>query len=115
MQAADPNKPPSKFRKLRIAWSVVCGVAVVLLVVLWVRSHSAIEGIVHSSQGPLGSTHTLIGVNNGTFQVTHATHLFAPGTEPFPEGWSYQTTTWIDSTKKFFNWARFPGGFLLQF
>jgi hypothetical protein len=28
-----------KFRKLRIAWSVVCGIACVLLVVLWVRSY----------------------------------------------------------------------------
>jgi hypothetical protein len=26
------------FRKLRIAWSVVCGIACVLLIVLWVRS-----------------------------------------------------------------------------
>ena len=29
-----------RFRKLRIAWSVVCGVACVLLIVLWVRSYS---------------------------------------------------------------------------
>src|SRR3954471_23472340 len=28
-----------RFRKLRIAWSVVWGLACVLLVVLWVRSH----------------------------------------------------------------------------
>ena len=28
-----------RFRKLRIAWSVVWGVAVVLLIVLWVRSY----------------------------------------------------------------------------
>ena len=27
-----------RFRKLRIAWSVVCGLAAVLLIVLWVRS-----------------------------------------------------------------------------
>ena len=29
-----------RFRKLRIAWSVGCGIATVLLVVLWVRSYS---------------------------------------------------------------------------
>jgi hypothetical protein len=29
-----------KLRKLRIAWSVVCSVAIVLLVALWVRSYS---------------------------------------------------------------------------
>ena len=28
-----------RFRKLRIAWSVGCGIACVLLIVLWVRSH----------------------------------------------------------------------------
>ena len=29
-----------KYRKLRIAWSVGCGVLCALLIVLWVRSHS---------------------------------------------------------------------------
>src|SRR6476660_9850969 len=28
-----------RFRKLRIAWSVICGIACVLLIVLWVRSY----------------------------------------------------------------------------
>src|SRR6476661_3879782 len=28
-----------RFRKLRIAWSVFCGIACVLLIVLWVRSY----------------------------------------------------------------------------
>jgi hypothetical protein len=28
-----------RFRKLRIAWSVLCGIACVLLIVLWVRSY----------------------------------------------------------------------------
>jgi hypothetical protein len=28
-----------RFRKLRIAWSVVCGIACVLLIALWVRSY----------------------------------------------------------------------------
>ena len=32
-----------KFRKLRIAWSVVCLVACVLLIVLWVRSYFACD------------------------------------------------------------------------
>ena len=30
-----------RFRKLRIAWSVGCGIACLLLIVLWVRSHGA--------------------------------------------------------------------------
>ena len=32
-----------KNRKLRIAWSVACGIACLLLVVLWVRSSSMVE------------------------------------------------------------------------
>src|SRR5262249_19882304 len=106
---------PRLIRNLRIAWSAWWGMLCVLLIVLWVRSHSVIEGIAHFSRGPFGSTHTLIGINNGTFQVTNATNLFAPGKEPFPEGWSYKTTTWDAATKDFFNLARFPEGFLLQF
>src|SRR3954470_16105716 len=35
----DNSKPPLRFRKLRIAWSVFWGLACVLLVVLWVRSY----------------------------------------------------------------------------
>jgi hypothetical protein len=39
MQAANPNKPPLRFRKLRIAFSAVCGVFCLLLIALWVRSY----------------------------------------------------------------------------
>ena len=35
----DLRTQPMRFRKLRIAWSVVWGLAAVLLVVLWVRSY----------------------------------------------------------------------------
>src|SRR5438045_2739871 len=37
MQPADPNTPPLKFRKLRIAWSVCIGVACLLLIVFSFR------------------------------------------------------------------------------
>jgi hypothetical protein len=39
MRAADPNKPPTRFRKLRIAWFVTCGTVCLLLIMLWVRSY----------------------------------------------------------------------------
>ena len=32
-----------RFRKLRIAWSVTCGIVAVLLCVLWVRSYTTID------------------------------------------------------------------------
>src|SRR5689334_23838883 len=35
----DQTSPPMRFRKLRIAWSVVFGVAGILVFVLWVRSY----------------------------------------------------------------------------
>lgn len=34
-----------RIRKLRIAWSIVCGIACVLLIVLWVRSYWYHEGV----------------------------------------------------------------------
>jgi hypothetical protein len=34
-----------RFRKLRIAWSVGCGIACVLLLVLWVRSYWVWDGV----------------------------------------------------------------------
>jgi hypothetical protein len=40
-----------RFRKLRIAWSVVCGVVAVLLIVLWVRSYSTIDCLSKSMSG----------------------------------------------------------------
>jgi hypothetical protein len=45
MQAADPNKPPLRFRKLRIAWSFFCGILCLLLIVLWVRSYRWLDVI----------------------------------------------------------------------
>lgn len=32
-----------RYRKLRIAWSVVCGIACVLLILLWVRSYQRLD------------------------------------------------------------------------
>jgi hypothetical protein len=33
------TKPPLRFRKLRTAWSVFCGLAAVLIIALWARSY----------------------------------------------------------------------------
>jgi hypothetical protein len=44
-----------KYRKLRIAWSVVWGVAAVLLIVLWVRSYWIADGVF----GPVTSKYGL--------------------------------------------------------
>jgi hypothetical protein len=41
-----------KFRKLRILWSVLCGLACVLLIVLWVRSYWRTEEVFGPLAGP---------------------------------------------------------------
>jgi hypothetical protein len=46
-----------RFRKLRIAWSVVCGIACVLVIVLWVRSYWWLDLAI----GKHGSLHSLEG------------------------------------------------------
>jgi hypothetical protein len=43
----DKPKPPLRFRRLRIAWSVFSGLACVLLMVLWVRSYSVRHDVYH--------------------------------------------------------------------
>jgi hypothetical protein len=55
-----------RFRKLRIAWSVGCGIACVLLIVLWVRS------IQHDDVFPEQWKNPTIQIRSyrGTFEVT---------------------------------------------
>jgi hypothetical protein len=33
------DRPTMKFRKLRVAWAIACGIACVLLLYLWIRSY----------------------------------------------------------------------------
>jgi hypothetical protein len=40
---------PTRFRKLRIAWSVLWGVATVLLIVLWVVSHGRLDVVCYQT------------------------------------------------------------------
>ena len=40
-----------RFRKLRLAWSVGCGITCVVLIVLWVRSYHYFDKL----EGPIGS------------------------------------------------------------
>src|SRR6478672_11323736 len=46
-----------RFRKLRIAWSVFCGLACLLLIVLWVRSYSRLDYV----EAAIDDTHYLNG------------------------------------------------------
>jgi hypothetical protein len=41
-----------RYRYLRIAWTVFCGIACVLLIALWVRSYSGAETVAYGSGSP---------------------------------------------------------------
>jgi hypothetical protein len=56
-----------RFRKLRIAWSVFCSIAGVLLIVLWVRSYWKCDVIYRINPS---KAQTTIGSNCGTLYVT---------------------------------------------
>jgi hypothetical protein len=65
-----------KYRKLRIAWSVVWGVACLLLVALWVRSYfyeDVLRGIAPAPGVEMSS-------NCGRFTILHVVGAIPPGT-----------------------------------
>jgi hypothetical protein len=84
-----------RFRKLRIAWSVVCGIACVLLIVLWVRSYWWYDMLVldlHSRMVGFGSfrgefVHSLFNVtpppDGGNFHWVNRSEYITAATE-FP-------------------------------
>jgi hypothetical protein len=55
MNSTSPSRDLGRFRKLRIAFSITCGIACVLLIVLWVRSCWWAEGI----YGPVTSKYDI--------------------------------------------------------
>jgi hypothetical protein len=56
-----------RFRKLRIAWSVMWGLAAVLLIVLWVRSYRLLDDL----NIPLWNQNVIsIGTVSGTFGIS---------------------------------------------
>jgi hypothetical protein len=79
------NKPPPRNRKLRIAWSVACGMLCLLLIVLWVRSYSARDSI----RGVIGNTELHISITALKGNVAFAFDRWV-GT---PHPWMFQSTS----------------------
>jgi hypothetical protein len=73
-----------RFRKLRIGWSVFCGLATVLLIVLWVRSYIKNDRITLGFVPGPGYTFDSI---NGELSLARAKRI-AGG---MPQGWSAWT------------------------
>jgi hypothetical protein len=66
-----------RFRKLRIAWSVLCGIVCLLLIILWVRSYGQDEHVQFQFVYPQLFAHSVqglfcIGVSSNSF----ADHVF---------------------------------------
>jgi hypothetical protein len=95
-----------KYRKLRIAWSVGCGILCLLLIALWVRSYLVFEAIGRGSQASSETTSFIIMSNNGTLIISRRT---APTKElqyVIPDKWSYQTARPEFATDRKFLWIR---------
>src|SRR5262245_41811296 len=95
-----------RFRKLRIAWSVVWGVVAVLLVVLWVRSYFGCDLIQRVDL--IGETrHHVkeIGTNDGTL-------YYSEMDLPLPEtkGWRLMLSTPYVHETKHFDWYEYEWG-----
>jgi hypothetical protein len=68
-----------RYRKLRIAWSVVWGVVAVLLVVLWVRSYWRTD----TCAFPIGVSVQIISSSRGELGIGSLTSPSPPGTFPW--------------------------------
>jgi hypothetical protein len=88
-----------KFRKLRIAWSVFCGIACVLLIVLWVRSYWRAELVAR-----LNDRWALtLGSNHGIIYFVYS-ELARP---PRVSRWGYARIE-VVAPDKFWEWKVFP-------
>ena len=78
-------KAAMKYRKLRIAWSVVCGVLCLMLIVLWVRSYVVYDRVVVDY--PSGVEWFIS--NKGVYIVSTYGLL-----APHLQSWSFGRTRW---------------------
>jgi hypothetical protein len=99
------NKPFSriKYRKLRVAWSVACGVLCLLLIVLWVRSYQWAD----TFSFPITSKH-LLGVGSAQGGMTAIKSEYVPGY--YKSRWEFEHFPIADpSTAKLFRPHNRPG------
>jgi hypothetical protein len=93
-----------RFRKLRIAWSVACGIAAVLLCMLWVRSYWQ-EDFVFLK---ILAIHSRAQLSMSEGRI----HLLAHGDSVEPSGLSWQRNPIAMSAKHDVNWRLSAGASL---
>ncbi len=105
-----------RYRKLRIAWSVGCGIACVLLMVLWVRSFWVLD-FVHRQNANL--IQTTIGSEVGKIYLAHFDAVVgykdAPHNISGPHGWRLVSRRPVDDPNSpHFVWKRDAAGVYLS-
>jgi hypothetical protein len=75
-----------KYRKLRIAFSTVCGILCLLLLALWVRSYWVCDNVYRVSPNMVATT---IGASSGTVYLVRLDNLMATGNTYEAHGWEY--------------------------
>jgi hypothetical protein len=80
-----------RYRKLRIAWSVACGILCLLLIALWIRSYWIADAL----RGPQMTFASLF----GRVAVSHFP-LQEDGTPKFNTNWEHETLPVEDQVRK---------------
>ena len=104
-------------RYLRIAFSITCLIACVLLIALWVRSHVVIDGIVYSKQTPTETSAFVVNSDNGTLRVMDrvAPTSSAKGFT-IRNGWDYYRRSIKNATvDTFYFYRKRDEGFIIRF
>jgi hypothetical protein len=81
-----------KYRKLRIAWSAVCGIVCLLLIVLWVRSYWTCDIFTRID----GEQITTVKSNRGALFLARITTRQTIGQKTRSTGWSYSNNEAMD-------------------
>jgi len=105
-----------RFRKLRIAWSVGCGLACVLLIALWVRSYWLIDTVGNARNTPPDITITSLVFDQGHFRFYRMTQpMKLNPSRTFPDGWGHQTIKATRGLENRFLWINNRNQFGFQF
>jgi hypothetical protein len=90
-----------RFRKLRIAWSVCCAIACVLLIALWERSYSWSDGL----RWEHGAARDVIIIKSETGVIVLGSFVsMNPGGQPNPGVTREQFPVFIRQEVPWFNW-----------
>jgi hypothetical protein len=100
--------------KLRIAWSVGCGIACLLLIAVWVRSYWIQDGLGRPILTPSETTVDCVVSSRGVLAVVRQTVPTMPNSG-FTPNWSHSATPPRWNVPGHFLWSHDGKDFLIQF